>query len=116
MAFGITALSSNSLLTNNTTAVTAVAAPSSGVSRVVRGIFVYNNDTASATVIINKVISGTSYTLFKTTLAPGTTAEFGNQNEFTALDATTKSIQVVLVGAITTNQLQIDANWGDYTS
>lgn len=114
MAFGITALPSNTILTNSTTPVTAIAAPGSGISRVVRSIFVYNSDTASATVYINKVVSGTPYTLFKTTIAAGSTAEFGNQDEFTTLDTTSKSIQIVLAGAVSTSQLVVDANWGDY--
>jgi hypothetical protein len=102
------------LLTNNTTSVTAVAAPSSGVNRVLRVLTVFNNDTVNATVKIIKLVSGTSYVLFQATLVPGQTFEFGNSNEFQALDATTKSITVVLAGAITTNQLQIVANGGDY--
>jgi hypothetical protein len=102
------------LLTNNTTAVTAVAAPGSGVNRVLRVLTIFNKDTVNATFTIAKVVSGTSYARYSGTLVPGQAFQFGNSDEFMALDATTKSITVVLSGAITTNQLQIVADGGDY--
>lgn len=50
------------------TAVTLVAAPTSGM-RTVESVSIYNADSAAVTVTIAKVSSGTSYTIQKVTLA-----------------------------------------------
>lgn len=64
--------------TNNTTAVIAAAAPSSGLQRVIDVISVYNSDTASATVIITYDANGDEQTLWKGTLQTGWTVAYEN--------------------------------------
>lgn len=114
MGISFNSLGNNALLTNGTTAVTAVASPGSSVMRSVRTVFVFNNDTAAATVTIQLLVSATVYILQQATIAAGSTMEFGNAQEFVILDSTSKSIRVVLSGAVSTNQLHVIANWGDY--
>lgn len=57
--------------TNSTTAVDILDSPQSGVIRIVDTIGVVNEDTAAATVTIRYNDNGTTYTLFKATLAVG---------------------------------------------
>lgn len=52
---------------NGATAVTLIAAPGTG-HRIVDAIRIYNADTAAVTVTLAKVVSGTSYTLAKTSI------------------------------------------------
>lgn len=63
--------------TNGTTAVTLVASPSAGVSRVINGINIPNTDTATHIVTVNKVVSGTSYQMKKVSLLPGYQLGYG---------------------------------------
>lgn len=55
-------------VTNNTTAVDLVPAPSSGVSRKVKWISVFNSDGAASTVTIRGNYNGTTRNIFTTTL------------------------------------------------
>jgi hypothetical protein len=75
------AFGSNVTATNNTTAVTLVAAPGSGVLREVFTLTVYNKDTAAATVTVRYNENGTTYIIAKFTLDAGDsmnyTADFG---------------------------------------
>ena len=57
--------------TNGTTAVTIVPAPASGVNRVVNSVSIYNADTATRTVTVNKNDNGTLYTQIKVALPSG---------------------------------------------
>ncbi len=101
--------------TNSTTPVTIVPAPSASPNRRhVRTIRIYNADTVSATVTVSVLSSGTSYRFAPIVLASGQDVEINEDNGVIVLDATTKSVQVVLAGAITTNQLEIVASWADY--
>lgn len=114
MALSLTSFGSNALVTNNTTPVTAVAAPGASVFRSVRCVTVYNADTATATVTIAMVVSATTYILQQATIAAGSTFLFGDQSEFAILDNVNKSIVVYLAGSVSANQLHIISNWGDY--
>jgi len=58
---------------NSTTAVTIMAAPAAGHTRVVKSLTVYNKDTVDATVTLRKNDNGTFFIITKTTLAPGET-------------------------------------------
>lgn len=58
---------------NSATAATIVAAPASGFQRAVRSLSIYNRDTATVTVTVSKVVSGTTYPLAKVGLLPGQT-------------------------------------------
>jgi hypothetical protein len=66
MSFGTTVTA-----TNNTTAVTLVAAPTSGVIREVFTLTIYNKDTAAAIVSVSYLDNATSYTIARFTLAVG---------------------------------------------
>ena len=57
--------------TNNTTAVTAMAAPAASHTRTVKSLTVYNKDTVSATVSVSLNFNGTLYIICKVTLATG---------------------------------------------
>jgi hypothetical protein len=108
----ITGQSSNGA-TNNTTPVTIVAAPSSGVYRQVKWINVYNADTASATVTIKLVTSGGS----TTTIGVVTLSAGSNYTTDTAEHYwlnSNQTITIVLSGSITTNQLQWTTSSGDF--
>lgn len=64
---------SNDGLTNNTTAVTMVAAPAASTQRIIREITVYNADTVAATITV-RLNSGGSYRIIhKGSLAVGDT-------------------------------------------
>lgn len=58
-------------LSNNTTAVTIVAAPPDGVVRRMEQLYVRNNDTVNATVVVRLNNNGTARILFAVTLATG---------------------------------------------
>lgn len=58
-------------LSNNTTAVTAVAAPAASTQRQVKYLSIYNNDTAAITVTVRLNNNGTFRILNKSTLLPG---------------------------------------------
>ena len=57
------------IVTNNTTAVMAMAAPASGHTRVVKSITVFNADTVAATPSIQINANGTIYRIAKQVLA-----------------------------------------------
>jgi hypothetical protein len=103
---------SNTGTSNNTTAVTLVAAPTANVERDVRCVNVYNNDTVSATVTIRLNDNSSTRILYKTTLAAGDTLVLGAEDLY-VLNTTTKSLELVLAGAITTNQLDWVATYAD---
>lgn len=62
--------------TNNTTAVTAMAAPASGHTRVVKALNVYNKDTVSQDVTVQINDNSTIYIIKKVTLATGESLEY----------------------------------------
>lgn len=93
----------NDGVTNNTTPVTIVAAPDANAQRIVKTIIVFNSDTVSATVTVSLKNGAALRTLDKQTLAAGARMAL---NEILVLDATTKSIEVVLDAIVTTNQLE----------
>lgn len=68
------------VLTNGTTDVNLVPAPSASTYRVIDFISVYNNDTAAMSVYIKSDISGTEKTLWLGTLQPGETLEYTSQD------------------------------------
>lgn len=95
----------NEGVTNGTTAVTIVPAPSSGNRNLVRAVTVYNADTVNATVTLRKKVSTTTYVKAQKTLMPNEVLEFEIP---VVLDATTKTIEIVLAANVATNQLQWD--------
>ena len=57
--------------TNGTAPVTLVVSPAASVERLISNVTIPNADTASVTVTVNKVVSGTPNRLVKVTLMPG---------------------------------------------
>jgi len=64
--------------TNDTTTVTAIAAPAASTQRVVDHISLYNRDTATVTATIKYDDNGTEYILFKGDLATGEGISYAN--------------------------------------
>lgn len=58
-------------VTNNTTAVTAMAAPAAGHTRVIKSMVVYNKDTVDAIVTVQINFNATLYINVKVTLSTG---------------------------------------------
>lgn len=101
----------NETTTNDTTAVTIVAAPGASEQIIVpvNGVSVFNNDTVAATVQLLKDKNSTTYVLEEVSLDPGETFTNGTR---IILDATDETVQVVLGGTVTTNQLDVTASYG----
>lgn len=106
------ATKSNDGSTNNTTAVTVVAAPGSGVRRTVVAITVYNADSSNATVTIQLNNASTLRTILKMVLEPGDNWDvLGNMR--LVLDSTSKSIEIKLGGSVASTQLPFTAAYAD---
>jgi len=67
-------------LTNNATAVDIVAAPAASTTRQVTHINVFNADTATATVTIQKDVSGTNYVLISYAVTSGDTLMWSRED------------------------------------
>lgn len=76
----------NTVVTTGLNAVTLVTSPAAGVARVINGVSIGNRDTATRTVTINKVISGTSYQIVKVTLFTGYQLYYENTGGWRVLD------------------------------
>jgi len=74
--FAASAASEADGVTNNTTAVTMVAAPAASVSRQIKFLSVHNADTVAATVTIRINNGGTFRTVWKATLQTLETLQF----------------------------------------
>ncbi len=94
----------NAINTSGTTAVTLVASPGASVSRVINSISIPNRDTATRTVTVSKVISGTPYQIVKVTLMTG--YQLFYDGGWKVLDASGNFAENVTVngGTITSNQ------------
>lgn len=112
MASNIT-FAGNDGLTNNTTPVVMVTAPASGFVRQVKGWIINNADTVNATVTFQLVDGVNTRNLMTITLSPGDLLQASESNDLWVLDTTSKSIQVVLGGAVTTNQLPWAISWAE---
>lgn len=82
----------NATLTTGTTAATIVAAPASGVSRVISGISIPNIDTATRIVTVTKLVSATSYQIIKASLPTGSQLYFDNATGWKVLDSSANVI------------------------
>ena len=102
----------NTGLTTGTTAVVMVAAPASG-NRIIKTITIHNADTAAATVTVRINTSGSTFrTIIKVTLAVGDTLILDDP---IVIPSTAVSLQAILAGAVTTNELQFTAHYGEST-
>jgi hypothetical protein len=70
-ALALDAIAESDTVTNNTTAVTACAAPAAGKTRHLRLLTVYNADTVAATVTVQLNNNGTIRRRLQETIAPG---------------------------------------------
>lgn len=70
------------VITNNTTDVDFVTAPSASTQRLIDYISIYNADTVAATVILKFDASGTDYTLARQQIAPGETLYYSRETGF----------------------------------
>lgn len=113
-AISFNTLGENDGTTNDTTAVTVIAAPGAGVFRSSRILSVTNTDTANATLIFRLNNSGTFRIIAKVLIVPGQSFLFGTDQEFIVLANTSTSLEILLAGAVTTNQLDFVSSWGDY--
>jgi hypothetical protein len=73
-------------VTNNSTAVTAVAAPASSTQRKVNEITIFNADTVAAIVTVRVNDNGTMRRKLKITLQPGYTLEYTFSSGWKVLD------------------------------
>lgn len=97
---------------NGTTAVDLVAAPAASTRRVLRSIYVHNNDTVAATVTLRLNNNGSPRVIARAQLQPNEALEF---TRITVLDATTKKIDGVLAGAHTTTAPSFVCTFADVT-
>jgi len=82
--------SSSQTNTNSTTAVDLVAVPAASTNRQVVHLSVYNADSVSATVTIQKDVSGTDYILVKALLQVGDTLEWSREVGWKILSQSTQ--------------------------
>lgn len=109
-------LNSSEVVTNGTTLVVVVPAIAFPVKeRAIRLITIHNNDTAVADITVRKDKNGTKYILHrdKTLAVDGNLELPRNADAFYILDAGDESIEVVLGGAVTANELDVTAHWAD---
>lgn len=99
---------------NGTTDVEMVAAPASGTIRTILSITVYNSDTASATVSIQRKVASSYYVIAKVAMAAGDSLHL-DRSDMQSLNATDESIVFDLAGTVTTNELDWTATWVDKT-
>ena len=83
--------SSNQGLTNNTTTVDMVTAPAASTNRQVVHISVFNDDTASETVIVKKDVSGTEYILIEILLQANDTLEWSRETGWKVTSGTSQA-------------------------
>lgn len=73
------------IASNNTTAVTLVAAPAASTQRQIKTVSIYNADTAAATITVSLNNNSTLRTLVNVILQPGNTLQYAD-DAWTALD------------------------------
>jgi hypothetical protein len=73
---------SNMVRSNGATAVTLAGSPASGAKRLVEDMHIFNGDTASAAVTIEKYDGTNAYPIFIATLGVGEKIEFQSANGF----------------------------------
>lgn len=63
-------------VTNNTTEVTMLSAPTSGKQRIIRSVIVYNADTQNATITVSIKVTSTLYRVWRGIIGVGETLEY----------------------------------------
>lgn len=95
---------------NGATHVDLVAAPAAATRRIVRSIYVHNNDTVAVTVTLFLNNNGTRRPIARAVLDPNEGYLF---DRHVVLDATTKKIDGVLAGAVTSAQPSFVCTYAD---
>lgn len=72
----VSATVNTNVATNNTTAVTAMAAPAASHTRVVKSLTVYNKDTVAATITVQINDNGTLRILCRPIIQSGETLQY----------------------------------------
>lgn len=97
---------------NNTTAVTLVAAPGSGKQRQIKSIHIYVADTVSTTITVQYNDNGTLRVLFAITLASGESLQYSYEEGWSALTSSGKRKVEVSAGG---GGSLSDGDYGDIT-
>lgn len=97
---------------NGTVETVLIAAPASSTRRLIRTITIRNNDASDIVVSIKLKNSSNTRIIWRGTLEPGDTWQFGEAGDILVLDATTKSVVAVLDTNPTTNP-DFTASFGD---
>lgn len=105
----------NTGVTTGSTPVTMVASPGVSTKRIITGFSVYNADTVDAAVTIQYKDNATTRTIFKATLTTGDNLTWGREDAPIVLSDTNDSLEIVLGGAVTTNELPFTAYYADIT-
>jgi hypothetical protein len=96
---------------NGVTDITMLASPAAATQRMVKCITIHNRDTATVTVNVRKVVSGTPRIIFRTTLDVGDTLIFDDE---VTLDSN-GSIHGFLALAPATTNPDYTITYGDIT-
>lgn len=78
-----------------TTVVTVVAAPGASTTRQIAHLTVYNADTVTRIITVQKDVSGTNVIVVKASLASGATLQFSRENGWTVLNTGTGQESVI---------------------
>lgn len=95
---------------NGTTEVDLVAAPGSGVRRVVKSVTIQNRDSATVTLTVRYKSAGGTRQIWKGDLQPGDT---WTDDTVRVLDTTGKSLAAVLGGAPATTNPDFVVSYAD---
>lgn len=98
--------------TNSTTEVTLVAAPGANATRTVKILTVFNADTASGTFTLRYKSAANTRVLEKRTLAPNESYIYEGPLH---LDATNKSLTIILAAAVAANQMDWTVHYAEIT-
>lgn len=98
--------------TNGTTPVTVIPAPVGTKQHANKLITICNVDTVNAVAVLSKVSAGGTRVLQTINLYPGDTHIF---DEVLNLTATTDSVELVLLGAVTTSEPIWTSSWIENT-
>lgn len=84
----------NAGASNSTTAVTLIAAPSAGQTRIVKSVSLFNNGTVARTVNVRVDVSATDRELRSCSLQPGEALEYAERTGWTHYDAQGRTLVV----------------------
>lgn len=110
------------MLSNGTTPVSLVAAPGTGVVRVISGLSVFNSDTAARSVTLSKVTSTGTFRIIRALMPAGYQLFFTNSAGWQMLDASGVSVasefanlsQTIVHLINSAGTVNIDWSLGDY--